>query len=100
MAAVVGSSCTNGSRRTERFQPIYSIWCPRAPLRKSADGKRVLTRPDRAEAAPSRHGDSPMSEERKQDRRRFLGTGATTVAAAQLGTLGWAQPAGAEPVSE
>src|SRR4051812_49293252 len=45
---------------------------------------------------PSARGVPPMSEDSELNRRRFLGAGAATVGA-QLGTLGWAQPVGAEP---
>src|SRR5262245_23633876 len=38
-----------------------------------------------------------MTEERMQDRRKFLGAGATALAAAQLGTLELTQTVRAEP---
>jgi len=41
-----------------------------------------------------------MSEDRTQNRRRFLGTAATTVAAAQLGTLVRAEPTEKPPAEE
>src|SRR3954465_5042485 len=41
-----------------------------------------------------------MSEDSKLNRRRFLGTGAATGAAAPLGTPARAQPAGGQPMKE
>ncbi len=41
-----------------------------------------------------------MFEDRKQNRRRFLGTATAAVAAAQLGTLVQALPKGEPPAKE
>jgi Epoxide hydrolase N terminus len=78
-----------GTGRTKRPQPIYyQLLYPPSPPRKSAGWEAGTSQPT------FNPGDSPMAEAIKHDRRRFLCTAATAVAAAQLGTF---RSAGAQP---